>query len=89
MFLLLQYSYIAFGQNTGIQKKLFVTYTQKALKQITEDNIKTTNQKAEGTSGVTEASGSVRPERVDKWPNSMSAILLLLSLLLLLLLLLF
>jgi len=29
-----------FGQNTGIQKKLFATYTQKALKQITEDNKK-------------------------------------------------
>jgi hypothetical protein len=60
----------SFGQNTGTQKKLFETYKQNALKKITENNKKLqAKRQKEPVENVTETSGSVRPERIDKWPS--------------------
>jgi hypothetical protein len=40
-----------FGQSTGLRKKLVAACKQNILKPITEDNKKSTGQKAEGTRG--------------------------------------
>jgi calcineurin-like phosphoesterase len=61
------------GQTTGIQEELDTTCNQNASQQITQGN-ETLFPKWQKESWQTfeETSRYVRPERVNKWPNSMT-----------------
>ena len=67
-----------FGQITGIQEKLDITCKQNASQQITQGNETLFfNWQKESWKIFEETSGYVRPERVNKWPNSMTDMMMM------------
>jgi calcineurin-like phosphoesterase len=64
-----------FGQITGIQEKLDTTCKQNASQYITQGNeTLLPHWQKESWQTFEEASEHVRPERVNKWPKSMTDI---------------
>ena len=62
-----------FGQITGIQEKMDTTCKQNASQQITQGNeTLLPDWQKESWQTFEEISGYVRPERVNKWRNSMT-----------------
>ena len=60
---------------TGIQEELDTTCKQNTSRQTTQDNETLfPNWQKESWQTSEETSGYVRPERVNKWPNSMTDI---------------
>jgi len=62
----------SFGQNRGIQKKMFASYNHKASQEISENNISLqTKRQKEPEETIVETCGCVRSDQVNRWPSSM------------------